>query len=47
MLSKDEAYTKNNTDVMKELNDAFSGSGAPKLTKAETILRKGREIKVA
>jgi hypothetical protein len=46
MSSKDEGFTKN-TDVMKELNDAFSGSGAPKLTKAEIIMRKAREIKVA
>jgi len=39
-LSKDEAFIKNG-DVMKELNDAFSGT-APKLTQAEKNLRKGK-----
>jgi hypothetical protein len=33
MLAKDESLIKNQ-DVMKELNDAFSGTGAPKMTKA-------------
>ena len=33
MLTKDESLIKNQ-DVMKELNDAFSGTGAPKMTKA-------------
>ena len=33
MLTKDENLIKN-ADIMKELNDAFSGATAPKLTKA-------------
>ena len=33
MLTKDENLIKN-ADIMKELNDAFSGAAAPKLTKA-------------
>ena len=38
MLTKDENLIKN-ADIMKELNDAFSGATAPKLTKAQQILR--------
>ena len=33
MLTKEENLIKN-ADIMKELNDAFSGAAAPKLTKA-------------
>jgi hypothetical protein len=33
MLTKDENLIKS-ADIMKELNDAFSGAAAPKLTKA-------------